>query len=150
MNRAMISGIAALPVRRTLAASIRDSAASVAMGAIADAGLSPRDVDGLFVSPPGLSGPPGFMHSCLLAHHLGLTTRAQALVECGGMTASLALKLAVDAVRLGRCRAALVVALDTRVIDPQDDLELFLKNAIVGLVGLYGPYDALYGLGAPI
>jgi acetyl-CoA C-acetyltransferase len=150
MTRPAIIGAAALPVRRSLEKSIRDSATEVALDALADAGLGGREVDGLFVSPPGLSGPPGFMWSCALAHHLGLSTRAQALVECGGTTAALALKMAADAVRLGRCRVALVVAVDQRSTDAQADLEFFLKNAVVGLVGLYGPYDAVYGLGAPI
>jgi len=150
MKRAAVAGVAALPVQRNLEKSIRDSATSVALEAIGDAGMGRADIDGLFVSPPGLSGPPGFMFSCLLAHHLGLRTTAQALVECGGMTASLALKLAVDAVRLGQCNNALVVAVDSRVIARQQDLQHFIKNAITGLIGLYGVYDGLYGLAAPI
>jgi acetyl-CoA acetyltransferase len=150
MTRPVVAGVAALPVRRSLERSLRESATEVALAAVADAGLGREDIDGLFVSPPGLSGPPGFMWSCSLAHHLGLRTRAQALVECGGMTATLALGRAVDAVRLGHTRAALVVALDRRAMDVRDDLEHFVKNSVMGLVGLYGPHDALYGLAAPI
>jgi acetyl-CoA C-acetyltransferase len=150
MTKASILGTAALPVRRHLEQSVRDAATQVALDAIVDAGLGPRDIDGLFVSPPGLSGPPGFMFSCIFAHHLGLHTKAQALVECGGMTATLALKMAVDAVQRGECRAALALGVDDRVIDPRSDLEHFIKNAVTGLVGLYGSYDSLYGLAAPI
>lgn len=152
MNTApAILGVAAVPVRRSLAASTRDTATEVAFAALADAGLAAKDVDGLFVSPPALSGqPPGFMWSCTLAHHLGLTTRAQALVECGGMTASLGLKFAVQEIRAGRCRCALVVAIDSRADDQAEDFDFFLRNMATALVGLYGPYDAAYGLAAPI
>ncbi len=149
----LITGVGAVPVRRQLERSARDTATAVALQAIGDAGLEPGEIDGLFVTPPGLSGPPGFMWSCAFAHHLGLTTKAQALVECGGMTAALALRSALDAVTLGRSRAALVVALDARVVDvPEnpEDVMGFVENAVVGLVGLYGPYDALFGVGAPI
>ena len=145
-----IAGLAALPIRRHLEMSVKDAATRVALDALADAGLTAREVDGLFVSPPALSGPPGFMWSCTFAHHLGLTTRAQALVECGGVTAALALDAACSALQLGRCRVALVVAVDSRTGDPRGDLEHHLKNAVLRLVGLYGPYDAPYGLGAPI
>src|SRR5262245_25041827 len=148
--RAAITGVAALPVRKHLERSIRDSATEVALDAVRDAGLERRDIDALFCTPPSLSGHPGFMWSCTLAHHLGLTTRAQGLMECGGMSATLALRAAVDAVRAGRCRAALVVASDTRVIDPIDDLDYYLKSAIIRLIGLYGPCDGPYGIGAPI
>jgi len=145
-----IRGVAALPVRRHLERSIRDSASDVALSAMRDAGLGRDDIDGLFVSPPGLSGPPGFMWSCSFAHHLGIDTKAQTMVECGGMTALLALKQAADAVALGHCRAALVVAVDSRVRQGQKDFAHFMKNTVRSLLGLYGPYDALYGIAAPI
>src|SRR5438105_15351719 len=106
MVPATITGVSALPVRKHLSGSIRDAATTVALDAIAASGLERPEIDGLFVSPPGLSGPPGFMWSCSFAAHLGLTTRAQALVECGGMTAPLALRLAVATGRTGRLNGA--------------------------------------------
>ncbi|MHB8419912.1 MAG: thiolase family protein [Myxococcales bacterium] len=150
MTRAMIAGTAALPVSRKLPRSIRDVASDLCFAALADAGLPPQDVDGLFVTPPALSGLPGFMWSCTLAHHLGLSTRGQALVECGGLTAALALKQAVQEVRSGRLRACLVVASDIRADDRADDFDFFIRNMTTALLGLYGPYDGLYGLAAPI
>jgi acetyl-CoA C-acetyltransferase len=53
-------------------------------------------------------------------------------------------------VTLGQCRAALVVCMDDRPRGAQRDFDLFMKNMIVSLVGLYGTHDAVYGLGAPI
>jgi acetyl-CoA acetyltransferase len=149
--RAAIAGVAAPPVTRRFAAALRDVAAETALAALTDAGVGPDEVDGLFCSPPGLAAAHGgFMWSCTLAHHLGITTKAQALVECGGLTAALCLKLAVREVEAGRCRAALCVAIDARAVDPGDDVELFLKHSTSGLIGLYGPYDGVYGLGAPV
>ena len=123
MEAPIVAGVAAMPVRRQLGCTARDAAADVALEAIADAGLDPKDVDALFVSPPGLTGPPGFMWSCALAHHLGLRTRAQALIECGGTTALQTLTAACDAVRLGRAERALAVAIDQRTPDMPPDLE---------------------------
>ena len=78
---AAIAGVSALPVTRHLKSSMRDASTQVALDAIADAGLETKDIDGLFMSPPGLSGPAGFMWSCTFAHHLGLRTSAQAMVD---------------------------------------------------------------------
>ncbi len=150
MTRAAISGVAAVPVSRKLQKSVRDTATALAFAAIADAGLEPKDVDGLFVSPPALSGAPGFMWSCTLAHHLGLSTRGQSLVECGGMTAALALKQAVQEVQSGRLHCCVALATDVRADEHAEDFELFIRNMTTALLGLYGPYDGLYGLAAPI
>lgn len=150
MTQAVIAGVAAIPVARKLPRAVRDVATDLCFAALADAGLPARDVDGLFVTPPALSGMSGFMWSCTLAHHLGLSTRGQALVECGGLTAALALKQAVQEVRAGRLRACLVVASDIRADDRADDFEFFIRGMAADLVGLYGPYDGLYGLAAPI
>lgn len=150
MTRAAISGVAAVPVARKLAKSVRDTATALVFDAVADAGLGLADVDGLFVSPPALSGAPGFMWSCTLAHHLGLATRGQSLVECGGMTAALALKQAVLEVQSGRLRCCVVLATDVRADERADDFEFFIRNLSTAMVGLYGPYDSLYGLAAPI
>ncbi len=150
MTRAAVAGVAAIPVRRKLERSVRDTAAGVAFAAVADAGLDLGEIDGLFASPPALGGIPSFMWSCTLAHHLGLSTRTQTLVECGGLTAAVAFKLAVQEVRSGRLRAALVLATDVRADERADDFEFFIRNMTEQLVGLYGPHDALYGLAAPI
>jgi hypothetical protein len=45
---------------------------------------------------------------------------------------------------------ALVMAIDARIEPQLDDFEHYLKNMVTSLVGLYGPYDGVYGLGAPI
>ncbi|MBI3185697.1 MAG: thiolase family protein [Myxococcales bacterium] len=150
MKRAAIVGASAIPVARSLSKSVRDTASEVCLAAIADAGLEPKEIDGLFVSPPGLSRPGGFMWSCTLSHHLGLRTRAQAMVECGGMTAALAFKLAAQEVALGRCRFALALGVDVRADEDAEDFEHFLKGMTTALLGLYGPYDGVFGLAAPI
>lgn len=150
MNGAAVAGVAMTPVTRDLPGTIRDVASRVAHAAAADAGIALGEIDGFFVTPLGLGGEPSFMASCWLAHHLGLSTKAQALVECGGMTATQALRYAQLEVACGRCRAALVVALDRRTTDIPEDFEHFIKNAAVQQINLYGPCDGAYGLGAPI
>ena len=113
-NRLAIAGISTTQVTRDLSNSILDTCSQVARDAVNDAGMKPAEIDGLFLTPASMSGEPWLMYAANFAEHLGLTTKGLVLVENGGTTSLLALRSAMDAVAMGRCKAALVVASDTR------------------------------------
>ena len=68
--------------------------ASTAREALADAGVKPGDIDGLFVTPASISGENWMMFAANLGEFLGLTTKALATLENGGITSLLALRSA--------------------------------------------------------
>jgi len=150
-NRDIVfSGVSALPVTRDGSAPIPDLCAQVAREALADAGVKPGDIDGLFVTPASISGENWMMFAANLGEFLGLTTKALATLENGGITSLLALRSACDAVALGRVKTALVIACDTRPhIDPTH-FEAFVKGVTFQSLSLYGPNMGILGLGAPI
>ena len=124
MSRPIIGGVAAVPVQRHLPKPVRDIATDVAFEAIADAGLSPRDIDGLFVSPPVLSGPAGFMWSCSFAHHLGLEHMAFHGVQGRGVLVDLAHHLGHEWRGVDRATLEEIMAADGVVVEPGDVLVL--------------------------
>lgn len=77
--------------------------------ALADAGLSPRDVDGLFVQP----GPYERMPSLLLAEYLGLRVRYADTTMVGGCSNLQQLEHAVAALEAGLCDVALIAYANT-------------------------------------
>ncbi len=149
-NPLAIAGISATPVTRDLPGSLLDTCSAVALNAVRDAGMGPADIDGLFLTPASMSGEPWLMYAANFAEHLGLTTKGLVLVENGGATALLALRAAMDAVALGRCKAALVVASDTRPTLDTDHFESFVRNVAFTTAALYGGVNAVLGCGPPI
>ena len=149
-NPLTIAGISTTPVTRDLPTPLLDACSTVARSAVQDAGLAPSEIDGLFLTPASMSGEPWLMYAANLAEHLGLTTKGLVLVENGGATALLALRSAMDAVALGRCKAALVVASDTRPLLDTNHFESFIRNVAFTTAALYGGVNAVLGCGPPI
>jgi len=83
--------------------------------AILDAGLEPREVDGLLVGPL-LVGAPLLVPS-MMAEYLGLQPRYLNLVDLGGATAAGMIWRAVCAIEAGQCQAVLCVTGDA--VDPR-------------------------------
>jgi acetyl-CoA acetyltransferase len=75
-----------------------------ARGAILDAGIEPRAIDGLF-----LSNFPGRMPALALSEQLGLEPRWADSTSLGGTTGLTSVHRAVAAIREGRCSVALIV-----------------------------------------
>ncbi len=150
MHNLAIAGVGSIPVRRDLEAPLLDSCVQVAREAIMDAGLELGDVDGLFVTPARMSGEPWLMFVANLAEYLGVKTKGLQCVENGGATALLTLRSAMDAVALGRCKTALVIASDTRPMLDTNHFESFVRNVVFTATSLYGPVYAIAGLGTPI
>jgi acetyl-CoA acetyltransferase len=145
-----IAGVGSIPVRRDLEAPLLDTVVQVAREAIRDAGVELQDVDGLFVTPARMSGEHWLMYVANLAEYLGITTTGLQMVENGGASAILALRSAMDAVALGRCKNALVIASDTRPMLDTNHFESFVRNVVFTATSLYGPVHAICGLGTPI
>ncbi len=145
-----IAGLSTTPVQRDLDETVLDTCSTVAREAVLDAGLKPADIDGLFLTPAALSGEPWLMFAANLAEHLGLTTKGLVLVENGGASALLALRSAMDAVALGRCKAALVVASDTRPTLDTNHFESFVRHVAFTTAALYGGVNSILGHGPPI
>ncbi len=151
MKKVAVAGVAQTPVTRDLSVSIKDAANDIITKAIADAGITKDDVDGFYVSPAGLSGPPALLYACDLANYLQFTTKNLCMFECGGASAAMAFRFARDQILLGRNQCAVVFAVDYRTFDmPKDNYEIFFHDALFHQTSLYGVYEGLYGIGTPI
>lgn len=107
-GRACIVGAFEHPTRKAIDQSVEQLHAEVALGALEDAGLSLRDVDGYFCagdipgwSAPGI-GPFG------LVEYLGLDLRYLDTTESWGSAYVNHVGHAVEAIAAGKCRVALV------------------------------------------
>lgn len=150
-KKAAVSGVAQTPVTRDLKGTIKDVANAVITEALADAGVTKEAVDGFYVSPAGLSGPPALLYACDLANYLQLTTKNLCMFECGGASAAMAFRFARDQILLGRNHCAVVFAVDYRTFDvPKDNFEIFFHDAVFYQTSLYGAFEGQYGIGTPI
>lgn len=151
MKKVAVAGVAQTPVTRDLSGSIKDIASDIITKALEDAGLTKDAVDGFYVSPAGLSGPPALLYACDLANYLQLATKNLCMFECGGASAAMAFRFARDQILLGRNQCAVVFAIDYRTFDiPKDNYEIFFHDALFHQMSLYGVYEGLYGVGTPI
>ena len=107
-GKAYIAGIYEHPVRRADGMSTAQLHAEVALGALADAGLTLDDVDGYFcgADAPGLGG-------LTMAEYIGLNKlRHVDTTESGGSAYLLHLSHAAQAIAAGHCNVALVTMAD--------------------------------------
>jgi len=73
--------------------------------ALQDAGISKDQIEGLFTTPDFLWGNEG-LQANLLCEYLRITPKVMAAVTCGGIAAGLAIRLAVNEIRLGNINLA--------------------------------------------
>ena len=107
-GQAYIAGIYEHPIRRADGVSTAQLHAQVALGALADAGLSLSDVDGYFcgADAPGLGG-------LTMAEYIGLNRlRHIDSTESGGSAYLLHVSHAAQAIAAGHCNVALVTLAD--------------------------------------
>ncbi len=100
---ACIAGVYEHPLRKAPESSLARLHAEVAQGALADAGLTLDDVDGLFCSgdAPGIG-------ALTLADHLGLRPRHVDSTDTGGSSPIAQVGHAAQAIAAGRCTVALI------------------------------------------
>lgn len=107
-RKACVAGIYEHPTRRADNISTAQLHADVALGALADAGLSLSDVDGYFcgADAPGLGG-------FSMAEYLGLgNLRYMDTTETGGSSYILHVSHALRAIASGQCNVALITMAD--------------------------------------
>jgi acetyl-CoA C-acetyltransferase len=102
-GKAYIAGIFEHPTRKAEDKSTAQLHAECAKGALEDAGLSLKDVDGYFCAgdAPGLG-------AFSMANHLGLRLRHVDSTETGGSSYILHVGHAAEAIAAGKCRVALI------------------------------------------
>lgn len=150
-RKAAVVGVATAKMQKQMPMTVRDVAHRLIREAIEDAGITKDDVDGIVVTPPGMGALPSFMFADYLAEYLGMPTRSLVMVESGGASSTLAVKHAVNELRLGQARFCVVFALDRRATSRlATEFEHFMRGSVTQMVGIYGAYDGPYGVGAPI
>ena len=102
-SKAYIAGIYEHPTRKAVDKTIPQLHAEVAIGALADAGLSMDDVDGYFCAgdAPGLGG-------ISMAEYMGLDIKFTDCTETGGSSYVVHVGHAMNAIAMGKCSVALV------------------------------------------
>jgi acetyl-CoA C-acetyltransferase len=107
---AYIAGIYEHPTRRADGVSLAQLHADVAIGALEDAGLSTKDVDGYWCArdAPGIG-------NFTMAEYLGLNPRYSEATETGGSSYIVHLRHAVQAIAAGKCNVALITLCDNQV-----------------------------------
>ena len=151
LREVAIVGAHATPVTKKRSAPLREVFARAAIDTLKDAGCSPRDVDGLITTPPGINPEVVIMFGAFLGKYLGLNTRVLEVIENGGTTSALALRTAVNEVASGRVERCLVLAADERArLGDMSDLNYTFRFGAQSNIGLQGAYDGVYGGGFPV
>ncbi|MEX0404696.1 thiolase domain-containing protein [Aquibium sp. LZ166] len=145
-GKAYIAGAFEHPTRKATGKTIPQLHAEVAAGALADAGLESRDVDGFFCASdaPGMGG-------IDMAEYLGLRPRYVDNTDTGGSSYVLAVGHAAQAIATGKCSVALITlagmprtgpgpagegAFLTDPINPNVPYELPFRPVITNLYGM--------------
>ncbi len=150
-SRPAILGVGMSTIGKHSGRSALDLAVEVGLKALEDAGVEKDEVRGLFVTPEGFAIPNAHMFAARLNEVFGfngLTSLAK--IECGGVSSALALRCAAEDIVLGRNEVGLVLATDFSFGETAEDVSTFLRQAVQIQGGLYGPYDAPYGLGTTV
>lgn len=149
---AMIGG-AMSPLTKFAALTSFDMVRGCIEEALTDAGVDRRALEGLAVTPPGLAGHSNAMFVSRLGEHLGLNLKSLACLENGGCSSALALRWAILEVASGRCEVAVAVGADQRLKESpaeHEEFAAFIDRTVFNTMAVYGAYDGVYGLGAPI
>jgi acetyl-CoA C-acetyltransferase len=133
-GKAFIAGAFEHPGRELPGRSVAQIHAEVALGAVADAGLTLSDVDGYFSAgdAPGLGG-------LAMAEYLGLQVRYTDTTEMGGSAYLSHVGHAAAAISAGKCRVALITLGGTPRSNP-----LRAPGSVVGDPP-EKPFEFLYG-----
>jgi acetyl-CoA acetyltransferase len=106
------AGVGEAKPSKTAVRSALDLAVEAALAAVADAGLSTRDIDGVLTASP--AGDPHFMFSTLVVEALGIPARINTTLQSAGASPCIALLYAARAIMSGACHTVLVCESDSR------------------------------------
>lgn len=152
-RKAAVAGVGMSAIAKHFKRPYKNEIEAVVFEALDDAGLKLTDVDGMVFTPPGIAGLSHAMHAHHMGHFFGRPLKVETMIENGGATAAQAFRHAIYEVRAGRCEVCVACAIDIRMepsMDGSMDMAQFLMSTVTSLFSVYGPYDGLYGLGAPI
>lgn len=113
MKTAVISGIHSTPVGDLEGSTCMSLHTEAGLAAIADAGLSPGDIDGLLCAYSFTE--PHLMLASVFAEYVGMQPAYASSVSMGGVTACMLVMQAAALVEGGYCRHVLVVTGDNRL-----------------------------------
>jgi acetyl-CoA acetyltransferase len=105
-------GIGEAVLSKTAVRSALDLAVEASLAALADAGLTTRDIDGVLTASP--AGDPHFMFSTLVVEALGIPARINTTLQSAGASPCIALLCAARAIMSGACHTVLVCESDSR------------------------------------
>src|SRR5258706_742939 len=136
-GKACLVGAYEHPTRKAEDKSVAQLHAEVAKGALEDAGLSRKDVDGYFCAgdAPGL-GP------LSMADYLGLKLRHMDSTDAGGTSYLIHVAHAAQAIALGKCNVALV----TLAGRPRSEGHSGTQPSVFASNLPDGPFEAPYGI----
>ncbi|MHA1607293.1 MAG: thiolase family protein [Candidatus Freyarchaeota archaeon] len=146
--RVAVIGVGLTEIRRKWDADSRQLAYEAVKSALDDAGIEPRDVEGILTTPQGYFTDPRDVDRFSpqrMGEYLFVNAKVQAMVDIGGMSSMAAVKYGVYEILMGRCRTVLVYASEKLV--SRERWNPSVHGYLVPLVnGLYGPYDSKYGV----
>lgn len=102
-DRALIAGVFEHPTRKAVDKSLAQLHLEVALGALADAGLTIADVDGYFVAGDNTN-----LYPLSLVDYLGLDLKVLGGNDTGGNAYVSHVGQAMEAIAAGRCKVALI------------------------------------------
>lgn len=141
-NKAVIIGVGESDIGRLPHMTGLGLNAQAARRAIADAGVRPRDIDGLLTAYSFTE--PYFMLGSVLAEYLGIRPSYCASIVVGGASPTVMLHHAAQAVSSGAAQVVLVCAGENRATGMTRD------DAVSALAAVGHPYfEAPYGIGIP-
>jgi len=128
------------PTRKAVGMTLAQLHADVAFGALADAGLSPKDIDGYFCA----SDAPA-IGAFAMSENLGMHPGHFAMAETGGSAYVVLLKHAAEAIAAGRCSIALITMADNQF---SAKLTPHLRGVADTAESPSAAFEAGYGMGA--
>ena len=143
-GRTAIAGLGMTPMGKVYDRTPLGFAAAAIHLALADAGLTRADLDGLLLNP-GLSWGDLGMGSFQLQQAMGLRDlRLSSSMNCGGATAGTMIQIAAQAVASGQCKAVACVFSDAPLKPPRPQGEAG-GGGSAGAYGFGRGLDAAYG-----
>ncbi len=143
-GRTAIAGLGMTPMGKVYDRTPLGFAAAAIQLALADAGLTRADLDGLLLNP-GLSWGDLGMGSFQLQQAMGLRDlRLSSSMNCGGATAGTMIQIAAQAVASGQCSAVACVFSDAPLKPPRPQGEAG-GGGSAGAYGFGRGLDAAYG-----
>lgn len=141
-HEAVISGVHSTRVGKLPGSSCMSIHVEAAQGALDDAGLDKKDIDGVLCAYSFVE--PHLMLSSVFCEYFGLTPRFNSAIEAGGATGAIQVEQAAALVRSGMCRHVLCVTGDNRLTGMTRD------GAVAALSGVgHAQFEQPYGLSVP-